>query len=73
MSPLGNVFGYCKNRRTSLLNYLANGIPQIDINPVKNATGPLAPGRKNNLFAEIHDTAKNIAMLYSFFGICKKL
>jgi transposase len=72
-SPLGKAFEYCKNRWTSLQNYLTNGMLEIDSSPVENAIRPLALGRKNYLFAGSHDAAKNIAMFYSFFGTCKKL
>lgn len=72
-SPLGKAFEYCKNRWTSLQNYLTNGMLEIDSNLVENSIRPLALGRKNYLFAGSHDAAKNIAMFYSFFGTCKKL
>ncbi|SFD88219.1 IS66 C-terminal element [Thermophagus xiamenensis] len=72
-SPLGNAFEYCKNRWTSLQNYLTNGMLEIDSNLVENAIRPLALGRKNYLIAGSHDAAKNIAMFYSFFGTCKNL
>ncbi len=72
-SPLGKAFEYCKNRWTSLQNYLTNGMLEIDSNLVENSIRPLALGRKNFLFAGSHDAAKNIAMFYSFFGTCKKL
>jgi transposase len=73
MSPIGKAFEYCKNRWTSLQNYLTNGMLEIDSNLVENSIRPLALGRKNYLFAGSHDAAKNIAMFYSFFGTCKKL
>uniref|UniRef100_UPI0005C48446 IS66 family transposase n=1 Tax=Thermophagus xiamenensis TaxID=385682 RepID=UPI0005C48446 len=72
-SPLGKAFEYCKNRWTSLQNYLTNGMLEIDSNPVENAMRPLALGRKNYLLAGSPDAATNIAMFYSFFGTCKKL
>ena len=36
------------------------------------ASGPLALGRKNYLFAGSHEAAKRAASIYSFFAMCKK-
>jgi hypothetical protein len=71
-SPIGVAFEYCANRWISLQNYLKDGILEIDSNLIENTIRPLAIGRKNYLFAGNHDAAENIAMLYSFFGTCKK-
>lgn len=71
-SPLGKAFDYCSNRWDALQNYLKDGNLEIDNNNIENAIRPLALGRKNYLFAGSHDTAKNIAMYYSFFGTCRK-
>jgi transposase len=71
-SPIGKAFAYCANRWDNLLNYLKDGILEIDSNLVENAIRPLALGRKNYLFAGSHDAAQNIAMFYSFFASCKK-
>ena len=54
------------------MSYLFDGFLEIDNNLVENAIRPLALGRKNYLFAGSHDSAKNTAMFYSFFAICKK-
>ncbi len=35
-SPLGKAFEYCKNRWTSLQNYLTNGMGEIDSNLLEN-------------------------------------
>ena len=71
-SPIGVAFEYCANRWISLQNYLKDGMLEIDSNLIENSIRPLALGRKNYLFAGNHDAAENIAMLYSFFGTCKK-
>ena len=71
-SPIGIAFGYCANRWISLQNYLDNGMLEIDSNLIENSIRPLSLGRKNYLFAGSHDTAKDIAMFYSFFATCTK-
>lgn len=71
-SQIGQAFEYCANRWVSLQNYLTNGILEIDSNLVENSIRPLALGRKNYLFAGSHDSAKDIAMFYSFFATCTK-
>ena len=71
-SPIGKAFDYCINRWDNLMNFLRDGILEIDSNLIENSIRPLALGRKNYLFAGSHDAAQNIAMFYSFFGTCKK-
>jgi transposase len=71
-SPIGKAFEYCVNRWTSLENYLKDGMLEIDSNLLENSIRPLALGRKNYLFAGSHQAAQDMAMLYSFFGTCKK-
>ena len=51
----------------------ADGKFEIDNNLVENSIRPMALGRKNYLFAGNHQAAQNAAMMYSFFGTCKKL
>lgn len=70
--PLGRAFDYAIKRWDSLMSYLFDGFLEIDNNLVENAIRPLALGRKNYLFAGSYDSAKNIAMFYSFFATCKK-
>lgn len=71
-SPLGKAFEYCVARWDNLMNYLHDGILEIDNNLIENSIRPLALGRKNYLFAGSHDAAQEIAMYYSFFGTCKQ-
>ena len=71
-SPIGVAFEYCGNRWDSLMNYLKDGILEIDSNLIENTIRPLAIGRKNYLFAGNHEAAESIAMFYSFFGTCRK-
>ncbi len=43
----------------------------LDYNLIENSIGPLALGRKNNLFAGSHEAAQNAAMTYSLLATCK--
>ncbi len=71
-SPLGRALEYIIPRWDSLMNYLYDGMLEIDNNLVENAIRPNALGRKNYLFAGSHDGARRGAMFYSFFGTCKQ-
>ncbi|MDZ7935134.1 MAG: IS66 family transposase [Emticicia sp.] len=71
-SKIGLAFQYCTNRWDALSAYLNDGILEIDNNLIENAIRPIAIGRKNYLFAGSHDAAQKAAMIYTFFGICKK-
>jgi transposase len=72
-SPLGKATAYCIPRWDSLLAYLEDGNLEIDNNLAENAIRPIPLGRKNYLFAGSHRGAERAAMMYSFFGTCKKL
>lgn len=71
-SPFGKALYYLLQRKKKLYQYCHDGNLEIDNNLVENSIRPLALGRKNYLFAGSHDAAQNIAMMYSFFGSCKK-
>jgi transposase len=71
-SKIGQAFQYCSNRWDALCAYMKDGMLEIDNNLIENAIRPIALGRKNYLFAGSHDAAQKSAMIYSFFGICKK-
>jgi len=71
-SPLGKAIAYCIDRWDNLLAYLNDGNLEIDNNLVENAIRPIALGRKNYLFAGSNRGAERAAMMYSFFGTCKK-
>jgi prepilin-type processing-associated H-X9-DG protein len=43
---------------------------KLSLSQSEKVNAPLALGRKNYLFADSHDAAKNIAMFYSFFSTC---
>ena len=71
-SPFGKALHYLLQRKEKLTRYCHDGNVEIDNNLVENSIRPLALGRKNYLFAGSHDAAQRIAMMYSFFGSCKK-
>ena len=71
-SQIGKAMAYAYARWDMLSEYLRDGNLQIDNNLIENAIRPVAPGRKNWLFAGSHQAAQRSAMIYSFFAICKK-
>lgn len=71
-SPFGQACAYCINRWDNLLAYLKDGSLEIDNNLAENSIRPIALGRKNYLFAGSERGAQRAAMMYSFFGTCKK-
>ena len=71
-SPLGKATAYCIPRWDNLLAYMEDGSLEIDNNLAENAIRPIALGRKNYLFAGSNRGAERAAMMYSFFGTCKK-
>ena len=71
-SKIGIAFQYAMARWDELSAYLYDGILEIDNNLIENAIRPIALGRKNYLFAGNHEAAQRAAIIYTFFGICKK-
>lgn len=65
------ILQYGLNRWKNMHPYLSNGALGIDNNLVENIIRPAAIGLKNYLFAGSHDSAKRIAMIYTFFAACK--
>ena len=51
--------------------YLEDGNFYIDNNPVEREIRPIAPGRKNYLFAGSHEGARRAAVLYSLLAVYK--
>lgn len=70
-SAIGKAIAYTQNLYPFLKRYIQDGRYEIDNNNIENAVRPLALGRKNYLFAGSHQSAQNIAMMYSFFASCK--
>lgn len=71
-SQIAKAMQYCVNRWDNLGNYMLDGTLEIDNNLIENAIRPIAIGRKNYLFAGSHQAAQRSAIMYTFFGICKK-
>lgn len=71
-SATGKAIAYSLNLWDRLNVFLENPEVLIDNNLIENSIRPLALGRKNYLFAGSHNAAQNTAMMYSFFGSCKK-
>ena len=71
-SPMGKATAYCIERWDNLLAYLEDGSLEIDNNLAENAIRGIALGRKNYLFAGSNRGAERAAMMYSFFGTCKR-
>jgi transposase len=70
-SKIGQALQYALNRWKNMHPYLNDGALEIDNNLVENSIRPAAIGRKNYLFAGSHDSAKRIAISYTFFAACK--
>lgn len=68
---IGEAMRYSLNHWEGLTKYLTDGKLEIDNNPVERSIRPVAIGRKNYMFAGSEEGAKNLAMMYSFFGTCK--
>jgi len=64
-SSLGIAIAYSLKRWKGLCAYTQDGKLEIDNNLIENEVRPLALGRKNYLFAKNHQTAQNLACLYS--------
>jgi transposase len=71
-SPIGKAIGYFLKQWGKLCRVLEDGKLELDNNRIENKIRPLALGRKNYLFAGNHQSAQNIAMMYSFFATCKE-
>ncbi len=71
-SAIGSAITYTIGLWKRLMRYLDNGMYEIDNNLIENSIRPIALGRKNYLFAGSHEGAERAAMVYSFFGTCKK-
>ena len=61
--------GAADNKSIKLTN---DGHLEIDNNLAENSIRPIALGRKNYLFAGSERGAERAAMMYSFFGTCRK-
>lgn len=64
-SKLADAIRYALNEKQYLYTFLENGNVPIDNNRAENAIRPFAVGRKNWLFSNTANGAKNSAVLYS--------
>lgn len=67
-SKLADAIRYALNEKQYLYTFLENGNVPIDNNRAENAIRPFAVGRKNWLFSNTANGAKNSAALYSILA-----
>ena len=67
-SKLADAIRYARNEKQYLYTFLENGNVPIDNNRAENAIRPFALGRKNWLFSNTANGAKNSAALYSLLA-----
>lgn len=70
-SAIGLAIAYTLKLWTRLIRYTEDGRLKIDNNLIENSIRPIALGRKNYLFAGSHESAQQIAVIYSLLGTCK--
>jgi transposase len=68
---IGKALRYTYNIYHKLTRYHMDGRLKIDNNLGENAIRPIALGRKNWLFCGNHESAENVAIMYSMLGCCK--
>ncbi len=72
-SALGKAINYTLNHWRAFMNYLRDGMLNIDNNVAERAIKPVVLGRKNYLFAGSHEGARSAAIIYSLIETCKLL
>jgi transposase len=65
------AFAYSLRLWHRLKRFVEDGKFQIGTNPLERPIRPLALGRKNYLFAGLHDAAQNAAVIHSLLTTCK--
>lgn len=70
-TPIAIAINYIIKRWKEVTAYCSEGFLAIDNNGVERMIRDLALSRKNWLFAGSHDSAANIAVMFSLFGTCK--
>jgi len=70
-SDVAAAIRYALSRWTALTRYVEDGTIAIDNNPVERAMRPVAPGRKNWLFAGSDAGGRRAAAIYSLVGTAK--
>ena len=71
-SKIGKAITYALKRWDKLVRYVDYGQIEIDNNLIENAIRPVALGRKNYLFAGLHEGAARAAMLYSLLATARQ-
>ena len=62
--PLMKALNYALSQWEEIRRYTENGAFEIGNNPIERDIRPIAIGRKNFLFAGLHEGAKRAAMFY---------
>lgn len=70
-SGTGKAIEHALKRWPALERYASSGILPIDNNPVENAIGPIAIGKKNWLFAGSERAGRRAAAIQSLFATAK--
>ena len=70
-SEMGRAVAYIRSRWDGLARFAKNGRIDMDTNPVENAIRPLAPTRKNALFAGHDEGGRTWARIASLIGTCR--
>jgi hypothetical protein len=70
-SPLAEAIRYALARWSALCRFLDDGRIELDTNTVERAIRPIAPGRKNHLFAGSHGGAERWATVASLIATAK--
>jgi transposase len=70
-SPLGAALAYIEKYRDGLGRFMSDGRVVIDNNTVESTIRPIAPNRKNTLFARHDAGAENWAVIASLIETCK--
>ncbi|WP_128931736.1 IS66 family transposase [Bradyrhizobium zhanjiangense] len=68
---LAEAIRYALSRWDGLTRFLHDGRIELDTNPVERAIRPVAPGRKNHLFAGTDGGGERWAILCSLIETCK--
>ena len=72
-SPIGEAISYARNHWAALMRLLEAGFLELDNGTRERAFKPVAPGRKNRLFAGSDEGARTAAVLMSLCTTCKEL
>ncbi|MDZ7363693.1 MAG: transposase [candidate division KSB1 bacterium] len=71
-SVMGKAIGYILGQWSKPERYISDSRFEIDNNWIENAIRPVAPGRKNCLFAGSQAGARRAALIYSLAATAKR-